>query len=32
MKNNEYEVEAKDLKEAQSKSPKGEKLKGILVK
>lgn len=32
IKNNEYEVEAKDLKEAQSKAPKGEKLKGILVK
>lgn len=32
IKNNIYEVEAKDLKEAQSKAPKGEKLKGILVK
>lgn len=32
IKNNEYEVEAKDLKEAESKAPKGEKLKGILVK
>lgn len=30
IKNNEYEVE--DLKEAQSKAPKGEKIKEILVK
>lgn len=32
IKNNIYEVEAKDLKEAQSKAPKGEKIKGILAK
>lgn len=32
IKDNEFEVETKDLKEAQSKAPKGEKIKGILVK
>lgn len=32
IKSNKYEVETKDLKEAQSKAPKGEKIKEILVK
>lgn len=32
IKNSEYEVKAKDLKEAQFKVPKGEKIKEILVK